>query len=163
LDQNGNVKNEKTWSGSGGGLSSFELEPIYQSTFPIPNNPQQMRGTPDVAYVGNPDTGVAVYDSIPYQGSTGWFEGGGTSVGPPQWAALFAIVKSRRENKAPVSSSPAILYDTAKEQPADFQDVTNGQNGSCQGICKAQRGYDYVTGLGSPQADELIHDLKRLP
>jgi subtilase family serine protease len=163
LDKDGNLKSEKAWSGSGGGLSSFEPEPNYQRTFPIPDNPLHMRGTPDVAYDGDPNTGVAVYDSIPYQASTGWFAAGGTSVGPPQWAALFAIVNSMRAKNSPLTAGPAILYDTAKEQPAGFRDVTQGQNGSCQTICKAQPSYDYVTGLGSPQADNLIPDLKILP
>jgi subtilase family serine protease len=155
LDKDGNYVSEKAWSGSGGGLSSVELEPIYQTSFPIPNNPQHMRGTPDVAYVGDPNTGVAIFDSIPYQNSVGWAEAGGTSVGPPQWAALFAITNSMRAKKAPLVGSGGILYDAAKKQPSDFRDVSKG---------RAQLGYDYVTGLGSPQADSLIPDLvKSLP
>ena len=163
LDKDGNYQSEKAWSDTGGGISSLEMEPVYQSTFPIPNNPQMKRGTPDLAYDGNPNTGVATYDSVPYQGSTGWFEVGGTSVGPPQWAALFAIANSMRDKNSPLIASQGILYDIAKEQPSDFRDVTKGKDGTCKPICKAQPGYDYVTGLGSPQADALIRDLKSLP
>jgi len=163
LDKDGNFLSETAWSGSGGGISSLEPEPPYQLAFGIPNNPMQKRGTPDVAYNGNPNTGVATYDSIPYQGSTGWFEVGGTSVGPPQWAALFAIANSMRPKNSPLTGSLGQLYEVAKAQPTDFRDVTKGRNGPCQGICQAQVSYDYVTGLGSPQADDLIHDLKSLP
>jgi subtilase family serine protease len=163
LDKDGNYQSEKAWSDTGGGISSLEMEPIYQVTFPIPNNPQMKRGTPDLAYDGNPNTGVAIYDSVPYQGSTGWFEAGGTSVGPPQWAALFAIANSMRDKNSPLIASQGILYDIAKKQPSDFRDVTKGKDGTCQEICNAQPGYDYVTGLGSPQADALIRDLKSLP
>jgi subtilase family serine protease len=164
LDKDGNFLSEKAWFGSGGGISSLEPEPIYQATFPIPNNPLHMRGTPDVAYDGNPNTGVAIYDSIPYQNSTGWFQVGGTSVGPPQWAALFAIANSMRPKNSPLIASQGTLYATATEQPSDFRDVTMGKNGPCQGTCRAQPSYDYVTGLGSPQADGLIPDLvKSLP
>ena len=162
LDQDGNYQSEKAWSDTGGGISSLEIEPVYQITFPIPNNPQMMRGTPDLAYDGNPNTGVATYDSVPYQGSTGWFEVGGTSVGPPQWAALFAIANSMRGKDSPLIAV-GLLYDIANSQPSDFRDVTTGKDGTCKGICKAKAGYDYVTGLGSPQADALIHDLKSLP
>jgi subtilase family serine protease len=163
LDKDGNFLSEKAWSGSGGGISSLEPEPIYQRTFPIPDNPLHMRGTPDVAYNGNPNTGVATYDSIPYQGSTGWFEVGGTSVGPPQWAALFAIANSMRAHNSALTGSLGQLYDIAKRQVSDFRDVTRGRNGSCQAICQAQPSYDYVTGLGSPQANSLIQDLNSLP
>jgi subtilase family serine protease len=154
LDKDGNYLTETPWSRSGGGLSSVEPEPLYQSTFPIPNNPQHMRGTPDIAYVGDPTTGVAIYDSIPFQNSTGWSEVGGTSVGPPQWAALFAIANSMRAGGSPLIGSGGILYDAAKRQPSDFHDVTQG---------RAQPGYDYVTGLGSPQANNLIPTLQSLP
>src|SRR5262249_40471550 len=104
LNKNGNFQSEKAWSDSGGGLSSAELQPLYQEIFPIPNNPQRRRGTPDVAYVADPNTGVAIYDSVPYQGSVGWSEVGGTSVGPPQLAALFAIANSMR-NKSMTGAS----------------------------------------------------------
>jgi subtilase family serine protease len=163
LDKNGSFQSETAWSDSGGGISSLEPEPIYQRAFPIPSNPLHKRGTPDIAYDANPNTGVAIYDSVPYQNSTGWFQAGGTSVGPPQWAALFAIVNSMRPRNSPLIASQGMLFDTAKEQPSDFRDVTQGKNGPCQGVCSAQPSYDYVTGLGSPQADLLIRDLKRLP
>jgi subtilase family serine protease len=160
LDKDGNVKSEKAWSGSGGGLSSLEPEPVYQRAFPIPNNPLHMRGTPDVAYDGDPNTGVATYDSVSYLNSTGWFQVGGTSVGPPQWAALFAIANSMRG--VPLTGSTGLLYDIAKQEVSDFRDVKQGRNGPCQDVCTAEPGYDYVTGLGSPQADALIPDLMTL-
>jgi subtilase family serine protease len=170
LDNDANYQGEKAWfggigpgGGSGGGLSSVELEPVYQRALPIPNNPLHMRGTPDISYDGDPNSGVAVYDSIPYLNSTGWFEAGGTSVGPPQWAALIAIANSMRAKNSALTGSDGFLYEVAKRQPSDFHDVTQGQNGPCKVICKAQPGYDYVTGLGSPQANALIPDLTSLP
>ena len=74
---------EAAWSGSGGGVSTFETEPSYQTS--VQSTGQ--RTTPDVAYDANPNTGFAVYDSVPYAGQNGWFEVGGTSAGAPQWAA----------------------------------------------------------------------------
>ncbi len=46
----------------------------------------------DVAVDGDPRTGVAMYTSIAAAGSpTGWIVGGGTSVGAPVVAAMYAL------------------------------------------------------------------------
>jgi hypothetical protein len=48
----------------------------------------------------------------------------------------------------------------AKSAPtADFHAVTQGTNGTCGAICTALAGYDYVTGVGTPQAAALINAL----
>jgi len=49
-----------------------------------------MRQMPDVAFDADPNTGVAVYDSVPYFGQTGWWLAGGTSLGAPSWSAILA-------------------------------------------------------------------------
>ena len=160
LDSKANYSTEKSWSGSGGGLSSVEPEPAYQAAYPIPD-PGFMRGVPDVAYDGDPDTGVTVFDSVPMGSFVGWFRVGGTSIGPPQWAGLLAIANSLRQQsgKATLTTGKGVLYDAAKAQPASFNDVGNGKNGSCGVGCKAAPSYDFVTGLGSPRANVLIPTL----
>jgi subtilase family serine protease len=155
LDSLSNRSSETAWSGSGGGLSVYEVEPLYQAMANIPN-PNGKRGIPDVAYNGDPNTGFPVYDSVRYQGRSGWFQVGGTSAGAPQWAALFAIVNSMRagSGKSPLSSTNTALY--ALGSSANYYDVTSGTNGNCGAICTATAGYDYVTGIGSPKATALI-------
>ena len=54
---------ETAWSGSGGGISAYEAEPGYQSSYPIPPTGGK-RGIPDVAYVADPNTGVDVYHRL---------------------------------------------------------------------------------------------------
>ena len=49
-----------------------------------------MRGIPDVSFEANPNTGVSMHDSTSYEGQSGWFTVGGTSVGAPNWAGIFA-------------------------------------------------------------------------
>ena len=75
---------ETAWSGSGGGVSRYEALPSYQKSFGIVASG---RVTPDVSFDANPSTGYYVYDSVPYQGYTGWWDVGGTSAvrrnGPP--------------------------------------------------------------------------------
>ena len=159
LTSGGAYQSETAWSGSGGGISQYEREPSYQAQFGIANNPRGYRGVPDVSYDGNPGTGYAVYDSVGISGYSGWFQVGGTSAGSPQWAALIAIANSLRvaARKASLSSTDATLYTIAKTgMSSDFHAVTQGTNGACGSVCTAGAGYDYVTGLGTPQASAII-------
>jgi subtilase family serine protease len=160
IDAQGNYLGETAWSGSGGGLSIAEVEPAYQAQYDIPNNPTGKRGVPDVAYHADVDTGFAIYNSEPFQGLKGWIQVGGTSAGVPQWAGLAAIVNSMRlaAGKSPMTGMNAALYSAAKKAN-NYHDVTTGTNGACGALCTATAGYDYVTGLGSPQANNLINAL----
>ena len=167
-DSYGNYLSETAWSGSGGGQSAYEVEPLYQASYPIPNDPQGVRGVPDVAYDANPNTGFAVYDSVRYYGQSGWWVVGGTSAGAPQWAALFAIANSMRvaASKRTLSSTNGAVYSVATGASAyssNFHDITSGTNGNCGTLCTAASGYDYVTGLGSPKANNVIPALVNLP
>ena len=145
LAPNGDWQYEYAWSNGGGGVSKYEGVPSYQYSLGLTS-----RGTPDVAYDADPNTGFAVFDTY---GSGGWAEFGGTSAGTPQWAALLAIADQGRAlaGKDTLANAQAVLY----AMPAsDFHDIRSGYNGS-----PATTGYDLATGLGSPKADELIPDL----
>jgi len=108
--------------------------------------------------------GFAMYNSEPFQGLKGWIQVGGTSAGVPQWAGLAAIVNSMRlaAGKYPMTGMNAALYSAAKKGN-NYHDVTTGTNGTCGVLCTATTGYDYVTGLGSPQANNLINALVKAP
>ena len=166
LDQSGNYSSETAWSGSGGGLSKYEYEPISQAQFPIANDIHGTRGVPDVSYNANPGTGYAIYDSIGVSGYSGWFQVGGTSAASPQWAALVAIANSQRAaaRKANLSATGTSVYAVGKSSlTANFHAVTSGTNGSCGTLCDALAGYDYVTGLGTPQSKVLVPALAARP
>ncbi len=150
---------EKAWSSSGGGVSTYEAEPVYQSGVQTTGK----RGVPDVAYDADPSTGVPAYSSYACSSCyTGWEQWGGTSIGAPQWAGIFAIANSIRvgSGKATLNQVQFLLYPAAE---ADYHDVTTGTNGSCGTLCKATTGYDFVTGVGSPQANKLIPALVSAP
>jgi subtilase family serine protease len=135
LNPDGAVASETGWRGSGGGVSSRETEPAYQSTYGIPGA-NNHRGVPDVSYDADPNTGVSVYDSYGYGG---WLVVGGTSAGAPQWAAIQSLGHS--------SSNPNFYKDAkSASYPSYFNDIITGSNGRYS----ATVGYDYVTGLGSP-------------
>jgi hypothetical protein len=136
-----------------------------QSQFPIPDDSRGKRGTPDVAYNANPGTGYAIYDSMGINGASGWFQVGGTSAAAPQWAALVVIANSMRatQRKSNLTSANGALYTAAKNRVPNFNAVNSGTNGSCGQMCDATVGFDYVTGLGTPQALGLIQTLVARP
>ena len=155
LNANNTIQSETAWSGSGGGTSQFEPEPVYQDGVQSTGK----RTIPDVAWNADPNTGVAVYDSFDQtqDGSAGWIPIGGTSVAAPSWSGLIAIANQGRvlagasSLDGPSQTLPA-LYTVSSN---DFNDITSGSNGGFT----AGSGYDEVTGLGSPKANLLVPDL----
>jgi subtilase family serine protease len=144
---------ETAWSGSGGGASAVESIPGYQSGYTgtvfgastIGLLTGGYRGIPDVSFDANPSSGVSIYDSTRYQGQSGWFTVGGTSVGAPNWAGILAA--------GAAAASTALQGHSAIYSGGyitNLRDITSGSNGSCGTDCTAGTGYDLVTGLGSP-------------
>jgi subtilase family serine protease len=152
LNSSNNRTTETAWSGSGGGVSSYEPEPSYQSG--IQNYGQ--RTMPDVSYDADPSTGVAVYDSFAHRRQVGWQVFGGTSIAAPQWSALIAIADQGKGASGSLANLPAAVYSLPS---SDLYDITSGSNGAYS----AKPGYDLVTGLGSPNANVLIPDLIAMP
>ncbi len=153
VGSNGTYQSETGWSSSGGGISTAQSEPSFQ------NSVQQTghRTIPDVSFVASPSTPLSVYDSYDNTGSGPWVTDWGTSLGAPAWGALVAIADQGR-----VASGGSPLDGASQTLPAiyglpssDFHDVTSGSNGKYS----AGKGYDMVTGLGSPVANRLAPDL----
>lgn len=152
LGSGGSVDSEVAWSSSGGGRSWFEQIPPSQR--PVVSGDR--REFPDVSYDADPATGVAVYDSVPYQGETGWWQVGGTSLGAPSWSAILADADQMRATAGnpPLTAAgfgaQRALYGLSS---AEIADITAGPaNGFCPVGCLAGPGYDQVTGIGSPRA-----------
>src|SRR5205823_4467517 len=123
IDAGGNYQGEVGWGDSGGGISVYEAKPSYQSNV---TQSATKRTNPDVAYNGDPNSGVPVYDSTPYQNVTGWFQVGGTSAGAPQWAALVAIADQGRTvyGKGTLHGANYPLYQVVPSSA--FHDITSG-------------------------------------
>jgi subtilase family serine protease len=144
--------NETTWSGSGGGPSQYESEPLYQVLNITPKNSPNihlngMRGVPDFSFDANPNTGVSVYDSTRCQGLSGWLVFGGTSVASP---SLAGIVNWAGDNYTSTNTELSTIYGCyatgASCYPLNFRDITSGSNA---GSFSPQVGWDFVTGVGS--------------
>ncbi|MFK0171624.1 hypothetical protein ACIQU5_22760 [Streptomyces sp. NPDC090306] len=164
LDESGATESETAWSSTGGGLSYFEKRPAYQDG--VQSSP--FRATPDVSFVADPATGVAVYTTALSATGTGtWLEVGGTSLSAPSWAGILAATDQLRaaNGKAHLAAAGPD-GDTAHRDVyalgSHLYDVTSGSNGVCGTECTAASGYDTVTGLGSPLAgvDKALSTMK---
>ncbi len=132
-----NYSGETAWSGAGSGCSQYENKPAWQTDAGC-----KKRTVADVSAVADPNTGAAVYDSVRYQGRSGWFQVGGTSLASPIVAAIYALS----------GNTSGIASQLPYQHPSMLHDVTAGSNGSCGGsyLCTAKQGFDGPTGLGSP-------------
>jgi subtilase family serine protease len=140
----GTYQTQNTWSTAGGGNSAYIPTPGYQ--YAVTNIVGSMRGTPDIALVGNPASGVWVYDSTPYNGvAPAWVVIGGTSVASP---AAAAVVNSAGSFNYSGWAELSDIYDHFGDGKAFF-DVTGG---SCVNAASenASVGYDLCTGVGAP-------------
>ncbi len=162
--RNGNGIEEKVWNSeggaSGGGFSDFFATPSYQKILPssVQSELQNRRGVPDVAGDADPLTGLAFYQD------GGWSLTGGTSASAPLWAALIAIANQMAGH--PLGFINPALYKLAmtSHYAQDFQDVSDGNNTvNNKGVTvpgyPAVQGWDPVTGLGTPNAEQLLPDL----
>lgn len=128
---------ETAWNGAGSGCSAYETKPGFQHDVLCAN-----RTIADVSADADPNTGAAVYDSVRYGGSRGWFKVGGTSLSAPLVAGVYALSGNY------TGAANSIPY----ANTASLHDVTSGSNGSCGGtyLCTGLPGYDGPTGLGTP-------------
>lgn len=85
----------------------------------------------------------------------GWYKGYGTSAAAPMMAGMVAVTNAvRAEQKRVPLHFTAGIYAAASvpsQYAAAFNDVTSGNNGFNSAV-----GYDLVTGLGTPKADQLL-------
>jgi MYXO-CTERM domain-containing protein len=96
------------------------------------------RAASDIAAVGDPATGLAVYNTR----AGGWVVVGGTSAASPLVAALFASIGLGNITAADIAQKTSALFD-----------VTSGSNGPCGNLlCNATTGWDGPTGFGTPSA-----------
>jgi hypothetical protein len=143
---------ETAWSGTGSGCSSLQAAPGWlQATVPAAC---QNRTEVDVSAVADPFTPVAVFDTVPQDGTVpNWIAPGGTSVSTPIVAGLYALAATAAAPaKYPVPHTYPASYPFA--HPGAFFDVVAGANGRCESsrtyLCQARAGYDGPTGLGTP-------------
>ena len=168
----GGYESETAWNdsygASNGGYSTLFPRPYYQAGF-VPGG--LGRGVPDVSYSGDVNNGLLIAWSAGVAANVGQiYVFGGTSAGPPQWAAIIALADQARHHDLGFINPR--LYQIARSPLYDyvFHDVTTGNNtvsytsanGSLMTIngYSAGPGWDPVTGLGTPDVAHLISALR---
>ena len=156
-DANGVWQAEQAWfdvplsQGTGGGVSSLFDRPQWQRAV-LPDKDPTRRLTPDVAAVADPFTGVRIVFNQQQ------LVGGGTSQSAPIWAGLAAVMNQyllANGGQALGDLNP-LLYRIAAGAPLPgFRDIVLGGNA----VNTAAPGYDLVTGLGTPDIDNLVRNL----
>jgi hypothetical protein len=127
---------EGAWSASGSSCSNTIAKPSYQTSSAC-----SKRAAADVSAVGDPNTGLAVYNAK----NGGWIVVGGTSASSPFVAGVYALYGIG-------SAGPSFAYGNA----GSFFDITSGKNGNCgTALCNAGAGWDGPTGMGTPNGSAL--------
>lgn len=159
---------------SGGGFSNIFPVPLYQAlqvstyvdtigkTLPFTSYSQFPRNG-DFSHVKSgvynrlgrayPDV-AAVGDRQIVLGGGEWYLVGGTSLSAPVWGAVLTLINEERlkAGKPTLGFVNPILY----AHPEVFNDVTQGTNPGCDTVgFKASKGWDPVSGLGSPNFAKL--------
>ena len=148
---------EQSWydvpltQGSAGGASQLFGRPPWQN---VNSNagPADRRLVPDIAAVADPFTGVK------FVFQQGVVVGGGTSQAAPVWAGLAAVINQllNEGGLAPLGDFNPLLYQVAKGSAVPgFRDIELGGNA----ISPGGSGYDMVTGLGSPNIENLVKNI----
>jgi subtilase family serine protease len=140
------VWNDPDIGATGSGCSDFVAKPSWQTDRGCPT-----RAAADVSAVGDPLTGLAVYDSLRLAKNRpgGWMVIGGTSASTPVIAGIYALAGNA---KALSSTFAQSIYASAGSRSLNH--IHAGSNGSCplvyEYICRAGRGYNGPTGWGTP-------------
>jgi subtilase family serine protease len=146
---------------SGGGFSDHFARPGYQEHVP---GIGARRGLPDVSADADFDTGLALAGVL--GGEFLISPGGGTSVAAPVWAAIVALADQYAGRHLGFINPAIYAIGRSSQYHRAFHDITTGNNSITIGKVKvkgfsASRGWDPVTGWGSPDAQVLIPLLAR--
>ncbi|MGB8260266.1 MAG: S53 family peptidase [Terracidiphilus sp.] len=151
-------KSETAWVDSGGGISPDKIAiPSWQKLAGVINSSNKgsttYRNGPDVAANANFTFYVCADQTTCTANSYG-----GTSFAAPMWAGFIALANQQAVayGKSLVGFfNPTIYADNITSSYAtNFHDIVSGTSGSYSAV----KGYDLVTGWGSPQA-ALINTL----
>src|ERR1035437_4120467 len=156
-------KSETGWALSGGMPSEDGIPiPFYQKLKGVINatnhGSDRLRNIPDISANASNYYTCANTSCQPFGAG---MSGAGTSYATPLWAGFMALANQQAAaNHLPtVGFVNPVLYDIgiASIYDTDFHDIMSGSNGTYSAV----KGYDLVTGWGSPVGPELIDDLAK--
>jgi kumamolisin len=154
---------ETAWASSGGGVSPDKIDiPSWQQLAGVVTSANKasdkLRNGPDVAAHAD-----YTFYTCGNQTACTANQFGGTSFAAPMWAGLIALAnQAAAANKnAPLGFLNPAIYAlaTGSNYSATFHDITSGTTRTYSAV----KGYDLVTGWGSPNGAALINALAGLP
>ncbi len=146
----GRGSGETAWSGTVSGCSLYFHPAPWQTNAATKSACGSQRAGADVAALASP--GAVVHITGAGQPGGPWYLASGTSLSSPIIGGVIGLAGSMGSREA------QILYQRAHSDPSAFHDITTGANAAdCPGlICKAVRGWDGPTGLGTPAGLEAF-------
>jgi subtilase family serine protease len=142
---------------SGGGFSDLYAKPSFQKSSV---KGRVGRGVPDVAYNAGVNGGVLTVCTVCDPSSPGSvYLFGGTSAGTPQWAGLTAIADQVAHHRlGEINTALYSIANSRSKYGSALHDVTTGNNDVSEigGGYDTRKGWDPVTGLGTPNAAKLL-------
>ena len=165
-DTSGDYQSETIWNSdggaSGGGVSQYFGEPLYQRFLPAADQAllDGHRGIPDISWNADPNTSILIYLSFFGSSAAGYYTIGGTSEGSPDWAGLVADLDQMARH--PIGLLNPYLYALGAAD-IGYHDVTVGNN-SDNGVAgySATPGWDPASGWGTPDIGQLLTDIAYL-
>ncbi len=145
-------KSETAWADSGGGISPDKIAiPSWQKLSGVITSTNKgstkYRNGPDVSANAN-----FTFYTCADQTTCLANEYGGTSFAAPMWAGFIALVNQQlvANGDSTIGFINPTIYseNITSTYSTDFHDITSGKSGSYS----AEKGYDLVTGWGSPNA-----------
>lgn len=156
---------------SGGGFSNTFPRPQYQqaavSTYMSSGVTLPAQSYYNATGRGYPDMAALFGDDVPYciHSGSSWEGVAGTSAACPVVAAQFAKLNDIRlhQNKPTLGFINPLIYSLEKSNPNCFNDITTGDNKSGGPVgFDAYKGWDPVTGLGSPNYGNLAEAITNM-
>src|SRR5216684_3651360 len=131
-----------SWGGGEfSGETAFDADMTQAGTFYTASSGDSGHGAEYPAASPN----VIAVGGTTLNGCSGTSCSGFTSEGAPDWAGILAA--GAAAGKTALQGHSAIY---SGGYATNLRDITSGTNGSCGTDCTAGKGYDLVTGLGSP-------------
>ncbi|HEY2814421.1 MAG TPA: S53 family peptidase [Acidimicrobiales bacterium] len=166
----GQRTNEVSWTFTGGGSSNWIAEPGFQKFTPQVSHQciakpdgtpyaygTTCRGIPDVSSLsGNVNlTGESNGYFIYWDGNPS--AEGGTSLSSPLWAGMWTRIQAA--SRTNLGFADEALYRAARSGHPDFYDVTASETPAGNGAYQPAAGWDYTSGLGTPDVAKLMDDI----
>ena len=111
-----------------------------------------------------PDVSAFGHNCIVYDYLIGWVPADGTSCASPVFAGIIANLNAfqKSRNKPLLGFINPLLYKMGRDMPFTFNDITQGNSTCTEATCCgrnfgfiATKGWDVVSGLGSPNVEAM--------